>query len=108
MERKKASKKKGSKGGGMSQMMMMMAMADQFSAPKTDPLEEQLLEMIQKQNQALESMMASKGTKTRDLLDRIHKLEMALEEEEDDDARNPVMDLFFLQNMMTSQAAVNN
>ena len=103
----KKAKKKTDK---MSQMMMMMSMMAQ-GEPEKDPVEEQLLQMVEKQNQLLEKLSNTKQNSThanKALLDRIHKLEMKLDQAEDEDTRNPVMDLFFLQNMMMSQNSVNN
>ena len=110
-DKKKKSKKR-PKQDNMSQMMMMMnMMAGMNNEEEKDPLEDQLMEMIERQNALLENLTKSKSNNKsadRMLLDKIHKLEMKLEEAEENDARNPVMDLFFLQNMMLAQNSVQS
>ena len=90
--------------------MMMMSMMDQ-KEKDVDPVEQQMLEMIEKQNKLLEHLAYKKKDNSGDrvLIDRIKKLENKLDEEEaDEQDRNPMMDLFFLQNMMLAQNSVNN
>lgn len=97
-------------GEDFMQMMVMMKMF-QSGRSQIDPVDHQIKKQIERQNQAMINLRKPRRQlqNNRKMISRIQKIERKMQEAMDEtDTKNPVMDLFFLQNIMMTQNGLSS
>ena len=92
---------------------MMMAMNSLSSKNRPEPysIDSKIAEMFHKQQEMLNRMSAPKRThdRQRRIMMKIKRLENMIEDVlTPEDERNPMLDMFFLQNVMMSQNSIQS
>ena len=97
-------------GDDFMQMMMMMNMFKNKSS-RIDPVDIEIKKALERQHEMMNQIKRPQKNiqENRRVLDRIKKLERKIDEAmEDTEEKNPVMDMFFLQNIMMSQNSISS